>query len=122
MTISDEKQVFSPPVTPSLPLLAAAAAGAAAAAAARGEDATTPELRGERECFWAAEGGGEVTSHVLMMALLSIRLMNSKPKYLAPRTRASSSGLEADSITCAGGKDGGSVVRGEWKLVGLGWV
>lgn len=43
--------------------------------------------------------GGAVTSHVLSTAFPSIRLTNSKPKYFAPRTRASSSGLDADNIT-----------------------
>lgn len=48
----------------------------------------------------AGERGGAATSQVWRMALLSMRLTNSNPKYLAPSTSASSSGLEADSITC----------------------
>ena len=53
----------------------------------------------EEEEAEAEEEGGAVTSQVCRMALLSIRLMNSNPKYLAPSTSASSSGLEADKST-----------------------
>lgn len=62
-----------------------------------GVGVVVPKLEVERGVLVVR--GGDVTSHVLTMALLSTRSANSKPKYLAPSTRASSSGLEADRIT-----------------------
>ena len=43
--------------------------------------------------------GPRKTSQVLSTAVPLTRSTKSIPKYLAPRTRASSSGLDADSMT-----------------------